>query len=193
MALAMVTPWLHPRTRVYYLCRRVPDDLKVALCCWPARRRSPVLHRGPRSRSGTGAVAPRSGRPGPRRAPALDHVRVEIEEGFLILRAPAAEGLGEALGRGDRAAAAERRRDGRWPRPPCRSAHWFGSMRACAERSFRRSSTSRNRAERASQHLTGRYPITPRTSLNREVFGGAPLRSGEVDPVTMPDPSPLRT
>ncbi|TNC08249.1 integrase [Methylobacterium terricola] len=38
MALAMATPWLHPRTRVYYLRRRVPDDLKAALGRGEVRR-----------------------------------------------------------------------------------------------------------------------------------------------------------
>lgn len=38
MALAMATPWLHPRTRVYYLRRRVPDDLKAVLGRGEVRR-----------------------------------------------------------------------------------------------------------------------------------------------------------
>ncbi|KQO91277.1 hypothetical protein ASF33_18265 [Methylobacterium sp. Leaf92] len=38
MALAMATPWLHPRTQVYYLRRRVPDDLKAALGRGEVRR-----------------------------------------------------------------------------------------------------------------------------------------------------------
>lgn len=38
MALAMATPWLHPRTRIYYLRRRVPDDLKVLLGRGEVRR-----------------------------------------------------------------------------------------------------------------------------------------------------------
>jgi hypothetical protein len=31
MALAMVRPWKHPKTGIYWLCKRVPDELQAAV------------------------------------------------------------------------------------------------------------------------------------------------------------------